>query len=238
MKKAVIYARVSSTGDRQDTARQVEDLTAYAKRNDIELVRTYTEKASGAKSRQERPILNECLLYCVAQHIDILLISELSRLGRNVDDILQNVIFCKNAHLNIYFQKEGLTLFQPDGKENPYLTVIIAVLGTCASIERENIKYRLNSGREKYIRDGGKLGREGYRKSPDEYRRDYPEVFKHLRKKDRLSYDNIAKLCDCSKRTVITIAEILGLTKSQQSAADPTNQKTEESACLQTLNTD
>ena len=228
MKTATIYARVSSTGDRQDTARQVEDLTAYAQRNELEVVKVFTEKASGAKSRQERPILNECLLYCVAQHIDILLISELSRLGRNVDDILQNVIFCKNAHLNIYFQKEGLTLFQPDGKENPYLTVIIAVLGTCASIERENIKFRLNSGREKYIRDGGKLGREGYRKSPDEYRRDYPEVFKHLRKKDRLSYDNIAKLCDCSKRTVITIAEILGLTKSQQTAAEATNQKTEE----------
>ncbi len=228
MKTATIYARVSSTGDRQDTARQVEDLTAYAQRNELEVVKVFTEKASGAKSRQERPILNECLLYCVAQHIDILLISELSRLGRNVDDILQNVIFCKNAHLNIYFQKEGLTLFQPDGKENPYLTVIIAVLGTCASIERENIKFRLNSGREKYIRDGGKLGREGYRKSPDEYRRDYPEVFKHLRKKDRLSYDNIAKLCDCSKRTVITCAEILGLTKSQQSAADPTNEKTEQ----------
>ena len=53
-------------------------------------------------------------------------------------------------------------------------------------------------------------------------------MFKLLRKKDRLSYDNIAKLCDCSKRTVITIAEILGLTKSQQTAADPTSQKIEE----------
>ena len=229
MNTATIYARVSSTGDRQDYTRQVEDLTAYAQRNGLEVVRTFTEKASGAKSRNERPVLNECLLYCVAQHIDMLLISELSRLGRNVDDILQNVIFCKNARLNIYFQKEGLSLFQPDGKENPYLTVIIAVLGTCASIERENIKFRLNSGREKYIRDGGKLGRrEGYRKSKEEYQRDYPEVFKHLRKKDRLSYDNIAKLCDCSKRTVITCAEILGITKSQQPTAEATNQKTEE----------
>jgi DNA invertase Pin-like site-specific DNA recombinase len=94
-------------------------------------------------------------------------------------------------------------------------------------MERENIKFRLQSGRNKYIHDGGKLGRrEGYRKSEEEYRRDYPEVFKHLRKKDRLSYDNIAKLCDCSKRTVITCAEILSLTKSQQTEA--TNQKTEE----------
>ena len=29
-KKAVIYARVSSTGDRQDTERQVADLKKYA----------------------------------------------------------------------------------------------------------------------------------------------------------------------------------------------------------------
>jgi len=227
MKTATIYARVSSTGDRQDTARQVEDLTAYAQRNELEVVKVFSEKLSGLKKRSERPVFDECMKFTKINHIDVLLLSELSRMGRNADDILQNVIFCKNARLNIYFQKEGLSLFQADGKENPYLTVIIAVLGTCASIERENIKFRLNSGREKYIRDGGKLGRrEGYRKSEEEYRRDYPEVFKHLRKKDRLSYDNIAKLCDCSKRTVITCAEILGLTKSQQPEA--TNQKTEE----------
>ena len=208
--KAAIYARVSSTSDRQDTTRQVEDLTAYAQRNGLALDRTFTEKVSGAKSRKDRPVLDQCLKYCVANHIDILLVSELSRLGRNVDDILQNVIFCKTAHLNIYFQKEGLSLFQPDGSENPYLTVIIAVLGTCASMERENIKYRLNSGREKYIRDGGKLGRkEGYRKQPDDYERDYPEVFKELRRRDRLSYDRIGRLCNVSKNTVITCARLL-----------------------------
>jgi DNA invertase Pin-like site-specific DNA recombinase len=216
--KATIYARVSSTSDRQDTTRQVEDLTAYAQRNGLALDRTFTEKVSGAKSRKDRPVLDQCLKYCVANHIDILLVSELSRLGRNVDDILQNVIFCKTAHLNIYFQKEGLSLFQPDGSENPYLTVIIAVLGTCASIERENIKFRLNSGREKYIRDGGKLGRkEGYRKQPDDYERDYPEVFKELRRRDRLSYDRIARLCKVSKNTVITCARLL----------TPANQKPE-----------
>ena len=216
--KAAIYARVSSTSDRQDTTRQVEDLTAYAQRNGLALDRTFTEKVSGAKSRKDRPVLDQCLKYCVANHIDILLVSELSRLGRNVDDILQNVIFCKTAHLNIYFQKEGLSLFQPDGSENPYLTVIIAVLGTCASMERENIKYRLNSGREKYIRDGGKLGRkEGYRKQPDDYERDYPEVFKELRRRDRLSYDRIARICNVSKNTVITCARLL----------TPANQKPE-----------
>ena len=49
MKTATIYARVSSTGDRQDTARQVEDLTAYAQRNELEVVKVFTEKLSGLK---------------------------------------------------------------------------------------------------------------------------------------------------------------------------------------------
>lgn len=208
--KAAIYARVSSTGDRQDTARQVEDLTAYASRNGLEVVKTFTEKASGAKGRKERPVLDDCLKFCVAQHIDILLLNELSRLGRNADDVLKNVIFAKEAGLNVYFQKEQLSIFTPEGKPHPFLNIFISVLGTMAEMERENIHFRLQSGREKYIRDGGKLGRhEGYRKQPEDYEKDYPEVFKELRRKDRLSYDRIARLCNVSKNTVITCAKLI-----------------------------
>ena len=37
MKTAVIYARVSSSNDRQDTSRQIEDLKKYAISQDIEI---------------------------------------------------------------------------------------------------------------------------------------------------------------------------------------------------------
>ena len=225
--KAAIYARVSSTGDRQDTARQVEDLTAYAQRNDITVEKVFTEKASGAKTRNERPVLNECLVYCVSQKIDILLLSELSRLGRNTDDILKNIMFCKESRLNVYFQKEQFSIFTPDGKPHPFLMIFISVLGTIAEMERENIYYRLKSGLDKYVRDGGKMGRTGYRKSKAEYERDYPEVFKELRRKDRESYDRIARLCNVAKVTVITCARLEGLTKSQQPPKPSPNQKPE-----------
>lgn len=226
--KAVIYTRISRTDDRHNTERQLFDLNNYAQANSIEVVKTFTEKVTGIKTREERPVLNECLLYCVREKVDLLLLNALDRIGRNTEDILKNIMFCKEAGLNVYFQKEQLSIFLPDGKPHPFLMIFIAVLGTIAEMERENIKFRLQSGRNKYIHDGGKLGRrEGYRKSEEEYRRDYPEVFKHLRKKDRLSYDNIAKLCDCSKRTVITCAELLGLTKSQQ-AAERDSQKINE----------
>ena len=182
-KIAVIYSRVSSQGDRQDTARQVRDLELLAKQRNLSVAKIYEEHISGAKKTQERPILRECLEYCFTNNVEILLISELSRLGRNVDDVLANVQLCKEHHLNVYFQKEQLSIFNDDGKEHPFLTIFIAVLGTCAEMERDNIKFRLNSGKAQYMAKGGKVGRkEGYRKSDEELQEQYAGVIKQLRK--------------------------------------------------------
>ena len=198
---AVIYARVSSQGDRQSTERQVVDLQKYADNNNINIVKVFEEHISGAKRNEERPVLCECLNYCVENKIDLLLISELSRLGRNVDEVLANVRFCKNNNLNIFFQKEGLSIFQPDGTKNPFLNIFISVLGTCAEMERENIKFRLNSGRSKYIAEGGKLGRKvGYRKPIEKKEAEYKNVIKELKK--GTSVRRTAKLCDVSASTV------------------------------------
>ena len=182
-KKAVIYSRVSSTGDRQDTSRQIRDLEILAKQRNLKIEKTYEEHISGAKKTQDRPVLKECLDYCFTNNIDILLISELSRLGRNVDDVLANVRLCKEKHLNVYFQKEQLSIFNSDGKEHPFLTIFIAVLGTCAEMERENIKFRLNSGKAQYLARGGKVGRkEGYKKPDEKLQEEYAGVIKMLRK--------------------------------------------------------
>ena len=106
--KGIVYARVSSTDNRQDTSRQVTDLTQYANRNGIEVLRIFEEHISGAKRNEEREVLCKCLDYCFTNHVDVLLISELSRLGRNVDEVLANVKRCKDAHLNIYFSEGEL----------------------------------------------------------------------------------------------------------------------------------
>lgn len=182
-KKAVIYSRVSSVGDRQDTTRQVRDLELLAKQRNLKIEKTYEEHISGAKRTQDRPVLKECLDYCFTNDIYILLISELSRLGRNVDDVLANVRLCKEKHLNVLFQKEQLSIFNEDGKEHPFLTIFIAVLGTCAEMERENIKFRLNSGKAHYLAKGGKVGRkQGYKKPDEKLQVEYAGVIKMLRK--------------------------------------------------------
>ena len=207
MKTAVIYARVSSTGDRQSTERQVIDLTDYAAKNSMTICQTFEEHISGAKKIHERPVLQECLTYCIEEKIDVLLVSELSRLGRNVDEVLANIRFAKDNHLNINFQKEGISIYGADSKENPYLTIMIAVLGTCAQMERENIQYRLQSGRKGYVErnltETGKsgLGRKvGYRKPMEKKKEEYKEVLKLLRACYPIR--KVAKLTDVSESTV------------------------------------
>lgn len=201
MKTAVIYARVSSTNDRQSTDRQVADLTAYAHCNGYEVAGIYTEHISGATKNENRPELCRCLDFCIDNKIDTLLISELSRLGRNVDEVLANVKRCKDNDLNIYFQKENLSIFQADGSKNPFLNIFISVLGTCAEMERENIKFRLNSGRAQYVANGGKLGRkEGSIKSSEQKQEEYKGVIRELKR--GTSIRRTAKLHDVSVSTV------------------------------------
>ena len=201
MKTAVIYARVSSVGDRQNTERQVDDLTRYAESNGYEVIKVFEEHISGATKNEERAVLCECLNYCISNRIDTLLISELSRLGRNVDEVLANVKFCKDNNLNIYFQKENLSLFNADGSKNPFLTIFISVLGTCAELERDNIKFRLQSGLRRYRENNGVMGRKiGSTKSKEKKQEEYAKVIKLL--KGGQSVRNTAKLCDVGISTV------------------------------------
>jgi len=72
---SVIYARVSSVGDRQSTERQVVDLNNYASRNNLEVVKVFEEHISGAKKNSERAVLCDCLDYCFENHVHTLLIS-------------------------------------------------------------------------------------------------------------------------------------------------------------------
>ena len=111
-KTAVIYARVSSIGDRQSTDRQVKDLSDYAVYQKMEVRKVFEEHISGAKKNDERPVLCEAIKYCKENRIDVLLVSELSRLGRNAFEVLASVKDLLDCGINLYIQKEQFTLLE------------------------------------------------------------------------------------------------------------------------------
>ena len=201
MKAAVIYARVSSTGERQSTSRQVADLTDYANRNGLEVVGVYEEHISGAKRNAERAVLTECIDYAVTNGVEVVLFSELSRCGRAVWEVLDTIRTLKDNGINAYFQKEGLSLFGADGRENPYLAVMVSVLGVCAQLERENLLFRLNSGKARFVANGGRLGRKvGSVKSKEQKQEEYGKVIRSL--KAGKSIRDTAAICGVSLSTV------------------------------------
>lgn len=206
MGKAVIYARVSSTGDRQDTERQVEDLKRYATATGLDVVEVYTEKASGAKD--DREVLAECIEALRAGKADTLLLSELSRLGRSVRKILDVTDDLTKAGINIHILDLNIDTLLPDGKENPVAKMLLTVLGLGAEIERKNIVSRLNSGRQLAIEKGVQLGRPvGSGMTDEELLQKYPDVVKRLKK--GLSVRDTAAACNVSTFTVQKVKKII-----------------------------
>ncbi len=200
--KAVIYARVSSEGDRQNTDRQVVDLKAYASLAGLEVVRVFTEKASGA--RDDRPVLDECLDWCCEGNADILLLSEISRLGRSVKIIVDAVDRLTKAGVSIHFQDINVDTLLPTGEENGYATMLVTMLGLGAQMERKLIMGRLNSGRKHAIEKGVVMGRKrGSVKTREQKEAEYSDVIRLLKK--GVSIRNVAKLCGKSPKTVQSI---------------------------------
>lgn len=206
--KAVIFTRVSSTNDRQNTERQVSDLMAFAKANNYDVVKVFEEKISGAKKNTERQVLQNCIEFVKTNKIDAILVSEFSRLSRSVWELLELIKTFKDLNINVLFQKENVSIFK-NNQEHPLLAVYASVLGFFAQSERENIKYRLNSGRKLAIEKGVKMGRKvGYRKSKEEKVAQYAEVIKLLKK--GLSVANVHAICQtkgikCSIGTIKNI---------------------------------
>ena len=164
-----------------------------------------------AKKNDERPVLCEAMEYCKANRIVILRVSELSRLGRNAFEVLASIKELIDSGINLYIQKEQLTLLDEEGHPSLFAPIMIATLSTCAQLERDNISFRLQSGRKRYIEKGGKLGRKvGSVKTAEQMKAEYREVISLLRK--GYSIRDVAKL---SGKGVSTVQRVKRLLKMQ-----------------------
>ena len=198
--KAVIYARVSSTTDRQSTERQIKNLEEYASNNGYHVQKVFSEHISGATKNAERQALNECIDYAILNKTEIL-ISELSRMGRAIWEVLETIKRCIDNGVNVFFQKEGLRLFDDTGKVNGIMAIYISCLGFCAEKERENIYFRLHQGRELAKVKGVRMGRKkGSNETREQKAVKHADIIRCLKK--GCSIRDTAKICSVGISTV------------------------------------
>lgn len=205
--KAIIYARVSTAG--QDYDRQLAELKQYADRMGYDVVKTFSEKISGAKKVEERQAMTELLNYVEVNKVDKVLIYECSRLSRHAVDFLSIIEIFNERKISLYIHQNGLETLLPNGEINPIATLVLGILAQFNSMERSLIRSRMESGYNNFRRNGGVVGRKtGYRKTTEQLKEEYAEEIRLLKK--GYSLRNIAKITHTS---VNTLRKLYALTK-------------------------
>lgn len=199
MMKTVIFARVSTNVQEYD--RQINELTTLAKSNAWSVEAVFAEKISGAKSNKERTELLNMVSYVEDNHINKVLVTELSRLGRDTLQVLEVIQMLNEKGISLYIQNYNIETLTKDGKVNAMSQFLITILAEVARMERKTIRERVESGYNNYRANGGKVGRKtGYKKAEEAMKTQYIEEIKLLRK--GYSLRNISKLTGTSINTI------------------------------------
>ena len=210
MINAVIYSRVSSESERQDTERQTEELKDYADRMGYTIVEVYEEKVSGFKKNEQRPVFSKMLEDMQANHIDKVLVWELSRIGRSVLQSLQNIQTLHDLKVGIYIKNFNLETLNEDKTPNGLSMFLVQILFAVASMETKMTLARLNSGYQNHIKKHGSksVGRKkGSIDSDEKILERHSDIVRLLKR--GISIRNISAITNKSSNTVLKVKKLM-----------------------------
>ena len=183
--KVVLYARVSTSA--QDYTRQITELRKYAKKQNYQIVKEFSEKISGGKKIEERAAIKELLDFVQDNKVEKVLVYECSRLSRRQLDFLSIVETLTELGVSLYILQNGLETLLPNRTVNPIASLVLGIMSQFNTLEKNLIRARMASGYEHHRASGGRVGRkEGYRKSEDEYQTTYDREITLLSKGNTL----------------------------------------------------
>ena len=212
---AVIYCRVSSESDRQDNQRQTTELTEYAYRMGYNIVKVYEEKVSGLKKNADRPIFSKMLedidnsIEQGENKIEKILIWELSRIGRNVLQSLQNIQLLTEKKVGLYIKNFNLETLNADHSPNNLSMFMVQILFSVANMELEMTKNRMRSGYINHIKRNGtnSVGRRiGQIQNESKTLERHADILKLVRKGHSIRH--IACITNKSVNTVLKVKKL------------------------------
>jgi DNA invertase Pin-like site-specific DNA recombinase len=204
----IIWSRVSS--ETQDNERQVINLKKLASDKGWTVKRVFQETVSGTIRTTERKEFGKLMEYAESHNIKLVLVSEISRIGRRVVDVLNTVDCFHQKGIGLYVQQFNMISYE-NGQENPMVMLLLQVMSIGAEMENNHRKIRQAEGikltrlqhPEKY--SGRRAGSAGNR---EKQLKKYSDVVDLLKKSD-LSIRKIAKYTSRSINTVIKIKQLL-----------------------------
>lgn len=155
------YMRISTQKEKQTTDRQKITLEQYASDNGFKFDEIVDERISGTVKAENRPAFNQ--LKSKLRQNDILIITDIDRLGRNADDVIMEfktlksdgirVIALDTPYLNEWEKVQDSSIY------NMIADIFITLKAHMAQQEREKTVQRINQGLEVAKAKGKTLGR-------------------------------------------------------------------------------
>ena len=149
--KTLAYLRVSTTG--QDVQNQKLAILEYARKNDLHIddfIEATASTRSSSKSRRLDELMDKL------DSGDRLIVSEISRLGRSLGEIVNMLDTFSSEKIAFTAIKEGIRI---EGKQDVQTKVMTTLFALFAEVERDLISERTKEGLAKARASGKKLGR-------------------------------------------------------------------------------
>jgi putative DNA-invertase from lambdoid prophage Rac len=191
-KTAFIYCRVST--DKQETERQIKELTSYCENNGFEIVGQLEEEISATKSIKSREHLIQMVKDSKANYF---IAQDISRFSRNVKVGIELKDMLHKLNVCLLFTQTGLFSLNEDGTENDIARLLFNMLLSVYEMENSTKIKMIKSGLANAKANGKILGRRiGYKEN---LIIKYPKIVKELKTN---SIRRTAKLCEVQKSLV------------------------------------
>ena len=204
IKLKMVYGYIRVSTDKQTVENQRYEIKAYCEKQHLVIDDWIEETISGTKNYTKRQLGN--LLKKVHKG-DMIICSELSRLGRSLFMIMEILNICMTKECRVWTIKDNYRL-----GEDIQSKVLAFAFGLSAEIERNLISQRTKEALARKKAEGCAIGRpKGQKNSPNKYKLSGKEDQIRKLLKKGVSLRKIAKICKVDRTTLSRFIAMKGL---------------------------
>jgi len=191
----MIYGYIRVSTDQQDYNNQKHGILEYLNQKRMGHCEFVEETISTRKKFEERDLSR---LIAKMQPGDILVTSELSRLGRSILEVMTIFKILAEKNIETHIIKGGFVIGGNEDKIKS--SVLVFAFGLAAEIERELISQRTKEALARRKAEGKRLGRQPGQTVKSILDPKYDQIYELLKK--GVSVSSIAKILECSQTTL------------------------------------